>query len=243
MFETTHIHFSTIPSTNTWAKEHSKEWANEKLTLITASEQTGGRGRFKRQWVSPPDVNIYATFCFLIDDSRQDIGHIPQLLALTAAEILTQLGFQPKLKWPNDILLNGKKVGGILCESLAIGPKRGLIVGIGLNINMPLEELEKIDRPATSLYATSGQRFSVSDIIATLLRDFNKNLCQFLKKDFLPFWPEFLSLSYFKKGDSVQFHDNQHLIKGIFNTLLPDGSVSLTLETGTKIFHVGEFIQ
>lgn len=113
-----HIHFDTIDSTNTWSKRHTGEWAPEGVTLVTASKQTSGRGRFKRTWISPPDVNIYATFCFWFDPKRNDVGHIPQLLALAGASTLMQQGFLPKIKWPNDLLLNGKKVAGILCETI-----------------------------------------------------------------------------------------------------------------------------
>ena len=104
-----HLHFKQIDSTNTWAKQHTDQWASKGVTLITASEQTAGRGRFKRRWESPPDVNIYATFCFWFDLHRTDLGHIPQILALASAQTLEMLGFFPKIKWPNDVLLGGKK--------------------------------------------------------------------------------------------------------------------------------------
>ena len=243
MFETAHIHFPTIHSTNTWAKEHIQDWANDKLTLVTASEQTGGRGRFNRQWISPPGVNIYASFCLLIEDSRTDIGHIPQLLALTAAQLLENLGFSPKLKWPNDVLLNGKKVAGILCESVPYDDhQRGLIIGIGLNLNMHPDDLKKIDRPATSLFAEKEELFAISELLEQLKNDFNQNLSLFIQKGFAPFWVDFKSRSYFQKGDQVHFHDNQQIVNGTFNALLPDGSVSLNVNNNLKTYYAGEFI-
>ena len=83
---------NSIDSTNSWAKAHPDQWAAEGVTLVTASEQMAGRGRFKRKWVSPPDVNIYATFCFWFDAERKDVGHIPQLLALAAAACFGKRG-------------------------------------------------------------------------------------------------------------------------------------------------------
>ena len=238
-----HLHFTSIDSTNTWAKAHVDQWIDHELTLVTAFEQTGGRGRFNRKWISPPDLNIYATFCFLVDAQRTDLGHIPQLLALTAAQLLEKWDFEPKIKWPNDLLLNGRKVAGILCESILLEEKRGIIVGIGLNVNMPKHELEKIDRPATSLYAESSQLFSLSILIQALKNGFENNLKQFIRVGFDHFWELFRSRSYFKKGDPITFHDNQNKIDGTFDCLHPDGSVQLLLPNSkTKIYYAGEFL-
>ncbi len=242
MLEIVHIHFPVIGSTNTWAKEHVKEWAENRLTLITASEQTGGRGRFTRHWVSPPEVNIYATFCFAIDENRSDQGHIPQLLALSTSKVLEKLNVHPKIKWPNDLMLNGKKMAGILSESVHLDGKRGLIIGIGININMSEEELDKIDRPATSLLAESGQTYAISPILEEIKNQFNQDLSLFLKEGFSPFWLDFASHVYHQKGDLIRFHDNQRAVSGTFESLEKDGSVSVKIDGKLMKFYAGEFI-
>jgi BirA family biotin operon repressor/biotin-[acetyl-CoA-carboxylase] ligase len=239
-----HIHFDTIDSTNTWAKEHFDQWASKGVTLITASAQTAGRGRFKREWISPPHCNIYATFCFWLNLQRTDVGHIPQLLALAAAQALEFEGFSPHIKWPNDLLLQGKKVGGILCETLVENDHRGIVCGIGLNVNMTNEILNQIDRPATSLFVERGVTFEVSALQETLQQNFLTALNQFISTGFAPFFLLFQKRSAFKKGEKVCFHDNQNLLEAQFENLHPDGSVELRLFDGTtKIFYAGEFIE
>lgn len=239
-----HLHFEHIDSTNTWAKLHSSQWDLNGLTLITASEQSAGRGRFKRHWVSPPNLNIYATFCFWFNLQRTDMGHIPQVLAISAAQTLENQGFNPTIKWPNDLLLQDKKVAGILCETILEQNQRGIVCGIGLNVNMPAEILNQIDRPATSLLIEGKRPFDIAAILAVLQKKFLINLNQFLKTGFTSFFPLLQARSALKKGQKVRFHDNQTLIDAQFEHLHPDGSVELRLSNGfLKIFHAGEFLQ
>ncbi len=237
------IHFKETDSTNSWAKAPPDQWAAEGVTLVTAAGQMAGRGRFKRKWVSPPDVNIYATFCFWFDADRKDVGHIPQLLALAAAAVLEKERFSPKIKWPNDLLLRGKKVAGILCEAIFEGEKRGIVCGIGLNVNMGEDELRQIDRPATSLLVERGNPGDVESLLRALEEIFIDFLKKFLAGGFLSFFPLLQERSHFKKGDAVHFHDHQAVIEGKFEALHPDGTVELRLSDGTmKIFHAGEFV-
>lgn len=240
---TKRIHFEQIDSTNTWAKMNVDQWAPEGVTLITASGQTAGRGRFRRRWESPFGVNVYATFCFWFDIHRTDIGHIPQLLSLAAALTLEREGFFPLIKWPNDLLIKGKKMGGILCETVSEQMRRGIICGIGLNINMPVDALKLIDRPATSLLAEKGREFDQIIILENLQHHFITFLGEFTHKGFSPFFPLLQERSAFKKGEWVRFHDNQTLLEGQFETIHPDGSVELRLANGIlKIFYAGEFL-
>ena len=251
-----HHHFECIDSTNTWAKEHVGELDSSSLTLITADMQTGGRGRFKRKWHSPPHVNIYATFCFFLENIKLDricIGQIPQLLALSTAYCLEFLHFKPTLKWPNDVLLSGKKVAGILCETTSdpIRLGRWIICGIGLNVKMRKEDLDLIDRPATSLLveATGKQTIEIELILKLIQDRFNGHLIRFLKEGFQPFFSDYVSRSCFKKGQPVRFHDNQNIIEGTFYSLNQDGSITIDLsqnveskEDFLKTYYAGEFL-
>lgn len=236
-------HFETIGSTNTWAKEHADAWQSDALTVITASTQTAGRGRFKRTWVSPPDVNIYVTFCFFLDLQRLDIGHVPQLLALCTAEVLEKEGFHPRLKWPNDILLSGKKVAGILSETVIQGSQRCVVCGIGVNVNMPLDICQQIDRPATSLCVEGQKPYSVEKILEALIQHFAASLSLFLKKGFESFFEGFQKRNVFKPGELVRFHDAYSVVEAFFQNLNADGSITLRLQDGTdKKFYAGEIL-
>lgn len=236
-------HFEQLDSTNTYAKRQAHSFDSNALTLITADEQTAGRGRFNRKWVSPSKLNIYSTFCFFLEKNRRDIGNIPQIMALSAAEVLEDYTFKPTLKWPNDILLSGKKIGGILAETTPIDDSLCVIIGIGININMPIECLNQIDIPATSLLAESGKPFVVEEVFDNLKENFAKKLLLFIDKGF----PAFLKI-YKKRietslNQKISFHDNQKIWEGVFHSVKDDGSLNLLLEHGDiKNFLVGEIL-
>lgn len=237
------IHFESLVSTNTWAKEHPLLWTPSGLTVVTACKQTGGRGRFNRQWISPPSINIYATFCFWLSSNKQaEVVYIPQLLAITCAELLEKYHFHPRLKWPNDILLNDKKVAGILCETIQDNAKIGIICGIGLNVNMPVFLLNQIDRPATSLLVEGGRPYPLAEIQAQLQNSFYNHLEVFLNHGFSPFFPLFENRFYYQKGQPIRFHNNQVWIEGTFEQLQPNGSITLRLpDNRIQTYYAGEF--
>jgi len=238
-----HEHFDKIDSTNTWAKQHAASFPRDKLTLVTAGEQTEGRGRLGREWISPAEENVYASFCFFIDNDRDDFGNISQVMGITSAEVIEELWIRPQLKWPNDILIKGKKVGGILCETVPVGDQRCVIVGIGLNVNMPEHELQQIDRPATSMMIESEGERQIEVVLDHLSKRFVLHLEQYLAEGFSPFLTSYRELLHIQPGEPVQFHDPRQLWKGLFKKIQDDGSLTLELESGEdKTFHSGEVL-
>ena len=238
------MHFDQIDSTNTWAKSHWGEWADQGVTLVTASTQTAGRGRFDRRWISPPDLNIYATYCFWMDEKRKDMGQIPQLLALASVIELEDDGFNPKIKWPNDLLIGKKKLGGILCETILEGGKRGVICGLGLNVNMPQELLIPLLRPATSLFVEKGTKCDREQLLKGVSLRFVDYLNRFMQEGFSPFFSSFREKFLFRRGDTVCFHIQQDLLEARFEELHEDGSVELLLKEGTRRrIYSGELIE
>ena len=178
--EIIHFHFETLVSTNDWAKEHMASFAQDKITLITADKQTGARGRYGRKWVSPPKLNLCASFCFFLEEPEGlDLTH---LMALSVVKILEKRGLEPKIKWPNDILVQWKKIAGILCETLLLGDQTGVIVGIGLNTNVDREFLDTIDQPATSLLLESGQQTEIPDLLRELQESFTQDLLDYQER-------------------------------------------------------------
>lgn len=240
--DTVRRHFPTIDSTNNWGKEHAHELPHDKITLVTADTQTAGRGRFKRKWESPSGQNIYATFCFFVDPQANNIGNIPQVLAISAADVLKKLNFNPVLKWPNDILISDKKIGGILAETTVVG-KMCMVIGIGLNINMPKELLYKIDRPATSLLAETGRSFDKEHVLKELQQEFTKNLEIYFSKGFSPFLEIYREYMPKDPNKILRFHDNRMIWEGTLHDINPDGSLCLRLSNGElKTFIAGEIL-
>ncbi|MCB1117482.1 MAG: biotin--[acetyl-CoA-carboxylase] ligase [Chlamydiia bacterium] len=222
-----YIELPIIDSTNTWAKEHSDELHPDPLICITANSQTSGRGRYKRTWQSPPDTNLYATFCFYLPPTFTAAHNLAQVLSISTIRVLKKLGLKPKIKWPNDILLNGKKCAGMLCEI----SQPLAIIGIGLNINM--QSCDEIDQPATSLIIESGQEFSILAIRNQLAEQFLDDLNLYLKSGFDPFFHEYeQNLAYL--GETITCTVSGEKITGVFEKLLPDGRILMRLPDGSE---------
>jgi BirA family biotin operon repressor/biotin-[acetyl-CoA-carboxylase] ligase len=240
------IHFSTIDSTNTWAKSQLHTFDRKKITLVTAEEQTGGRGRFNRVWTSPAQCNIYASFCFffsLLGREQKEIGHVGQLMGISAAQALEQLNFSIRLKWPNDLMLAKKKLGGILCETVQQPQDICVVVGIGLNVNMPEHLLQNIDKPATSLMLERGAPLDVAHTLHLLEKAFTHNLRIFAQSGFSTFLAAYRNKLAVQPGELMRFHDGKQLWEGHFQALLDDGGLQLLLADQTlKAFHSGEIV-
>lgn len=235
-------HFQTITSTNDWVKGHIEEFAVDAVTLVTAGEQTAGRGRFKRKWISPINKNIYATFCFFVPEERKDIGNIPQLLALSVIAVLKDAGFSPTLKWPNDILLAGKKLAGILCETVVQEASRGVVLGIGLNVNMSQEELDSVGAPSTSLLHASGKLYDIEELIKKIEDHFVGKLTVFLREGFAPFYSEFLQLNKDILNKKISIQTPTEKIEGVLSSVNDDGSLMILQGKNLRRVYSGELI-
>jgi BirA family biotin operon repressor/biotin-[acetyl-CoA-carboxylase] ligase len=157
--------FDKIDSTNTQAAALAEDRANEGVVLL-ANEQTAGRGQHGRSWTCPPGVGVLmSVLLFPLDELRR-----PVILAAWAANsvcetILRATGLQARIKWPNDVLVRGRKVCGILIEQA-----RGTVVGIGLNVNQTAESLAAAGLPqAGSLAYFTGVSLSRSDVARQLI--------------------------------------------------------------------------
>ncbi len=167
------ISFKKLDSTNKYAKENFDNLADK--TVIIADCQTNGYGQFQRAWVDAGGENIYMTFILKPQSLLQE--HIN--LTLCLAEVVCDLingKLQEKIasiKPPNDVLINGKKVCGILAESITKGDKlKGIALGIGINLNSHAENLQKIDQPATSVSHELGHEINKQEFIDKLINKF-----------------------------------------------------------------------
>ncbi|TYR79931.1 biotin--[acetyl-CoA-carboxylase] ligase [Priestia megaterium] len=149
-----HIHYEeSVDSTQKIAHRMAQEGAEEG-TIIVAEEQTAGRGRLDRKWYSPKYTGVWMSIILRPNIPPQQA---PQLTLLTAVAVVQAIqevtGLSPDIKWPNDILLNGKKIVGILTEMQADFDRiHSVIIGIGMNVNQQLEHFDKqIQQIATSL--------------------------------------------------------------------------------------------
>lgn len=179
------IYLDTIDSTNSESRRRAAEEAEG--TVILAEQQTAGKGRFGREWSSPKSKGIWMSILLKPDLSSIKI---PQLTLIAAAAVCLALDErslllpdqQVKIKWPNDIFLAGKKIGGILTEMQVRDNKvQSVIVGIGLNVNLGEEDVsgDLIDK-ATSLYLETGRVQQREPLVAGILNYFESLYLQYL---------------------------------------------------------------
>ncbi len=225
------IHLPIIDSTNTWVKEHLDDLDPEILTCVFADQQTKGRGRFARKWNSPKGVNIYATYYFSLPSTEMRLHNLGQLLSLSAASVLKTYGFHAQIKWPNDLYLSEKKLGGILCEVIKTKGRFNVILGIGLNVNMEANALKSLDQAATSLKVEAEKSFEIESIIDDLTREFNQDLSKYKDVGFKGFLKEYESLLAFSKG-LLTFYSHEGTFEGTFDSITEEGFMKLRLTNG-----------
>ena len=157
-----------MDSTNAFLKQHCSSLPD--YSVIWADDQTDGRGRFTRIWNSQPGLDM--TFSILLpltslEPKRRQ--NITQIAALSVAQMLEGYGLKPSVKWPNDVLIQGKKISGILCEVAETEERICGILGIGINVNNTENFLTGLDIPATSLRCELHHKVVRQDLLKKLL--------------------------------------------------------------------------
>jgi BirA family biotin operon repressor/biotin-[acetyl-CoA-carboxylase] ligase len=173
-----------VVSTNTRAMEMASLGAVEGTTVI-AETQTGGKGRLGRKWISP-NGNLYLSVIFRPNVPMHKAPLITLMGAVAVASaIRTICGVQAVIKWPNDILISGRKVAGLLTEMSAEQDRiRHIVLGIGVDVNMEMSELPPDVRAlTTTLKAEAGQAIDRTALLWQVLRDLDHGYQTFLKQD------------------------------------------------------------
>lgn len=165
--------FDSLPSTNAWLRERMAEGGEPPPsgTVVAAREQTAGRGRFDRQWVATPGRDLAFSFLIHTAAPRAQLPSLAMAVALGVADALDAFHLHPMLKWPNDVLIRGQKICGILAESVSKpgSEMNSVVVGVGLNVNMDAETAARIPKPATSVRIELGRTTPVELMLQGLL--------------------------------------------------------------------------
>ncbi|HUC52789.1 MAG TPA: biotin--[acetyl-CoA-carboxylase] ligase [Candidatus Cybelea sp.] len=228
-----HIHhFFKTDSTNRVAMELGYAGAPEG-TLVLAEEQTAGRGRAGRSWHSERAAGIYVTLLLrpkLAPVQAPLLTMMAGLSAHAAAEAVT--GLKVDLKWPNDLLIRGKKAGGILTEMHAEPNQvRFVIVGIGLNVNQEKFPGE-LANLATSLRLETGKAHSRMELLMRLLREFESDYNRFLQDGVASVVARFESVSSYARGKRVRVTNGTESYAGTTAGLGPEGLLQVEREDG-----------
>lgn len=241
--------YQIIPSTQILARDcavalQSKPMQPDQWLRITAEGQTKGMGQYGRTWISPANFgNIYATY--LIPIPKQEITAallVPQTIALAIALALEAYGFNPQIKWINDLFLENKKLGGILCEYQKCTNDTKydlLILGIGLNVNLHPSSIT--DTAMTSLYMVSGQKWDKNRILNQIQTYIFYQLKQLIKNKFCEFYME-LNKRLYCRGKSIYFEHHSKIYQGVLHGIMQDGKISLQIGGNRKSFSSGKII-
>ena len=180
--ESVYIYLNKIDSTNEEAKRRIRANKIVEDSLVVADTQSAGKGQLGRKWVSKKDVGIYMSIIKKTNLPLKDIQEVTLVAGLTVHEVLSKYlkSYGLKLKYPNDVLVNGKKLCGILTESIS-RDNNYLIVGIGINVNN--KEFPQIEgNVPTSLHLETGNYFSRKDIVTAVTKKFYENFEKYIVK-------------------------------------------------------------
>ena len=206
--------FDTISSTNDYLLRKEKN-KNKDIKICIAEEQTKGRGRRGKSWISPKFKNIYFSLNSYL--KKEDLSGLSIAVALSVSEVLNKINVMSLIKWPNDLLVGNKKICGILIETAKVGELTKVVIGIGINVNMEYSEL--IDQEWTSIKLEKKQSVDRNSIITEMINQLCITLNKFEQEEFDYFINKFTSLDLLKdKQFTLKDKPNETFIgKGIDN--------------------------
>ncbi|MFA6409777.1 MAG: biotin--[acetyl-CoA-carboxylase] ligase [Gammaproteobacteria bacterium] len=231
----------SVNSTNTFLVDASKNPDN-KISICFAESQTAGKGRLGRQWISPFGCNIYLSLLWNFKCGLDQLSGLSIAVAMAVVEALKAYGIIDaiKLKWPNDVLWEGKKLAGILVE-LSSQEKNfhNAVIGVGLNVNMPETFSQDISQPWCDIAEIIGKTPDRNKLAGLLLDKLLSTLKLYQTEGFAPFYPKWKDLDAFY-GQEVSISTAQEKIFGINRGIDAKGYLVLEASSGPRIIATGE---
>jgi BirA family biotin operon repressor/biotin-[acetyl-CoA-carboxylase] ligase len=226
------FYHDTVPSTNEVARELARKGCKER-TVVVAEKQTQGKGRLGRQWVSPKG-GIWLSIVLRPEMSSTEASKITFITASAVVETIQQLyALDPLVKWPNDVLIHGKKICGILTEaSTRAGIVQFVIVGVGINVNIDLKSFPPtLKGEVTTLKHELGHAVERQALTNTLLRHFDHRYSRLRQGEWRTLLQEWKNAAAFlHKPVRVTSFDETFLGEAVDVDL--DGALLVRLDTG-----------
>ncbi|HHY87175.1 MAG TPA: biotin--[acetyl-CoA-carboxylase] ligase [Verrucomicrobia bacterium] len=225
--------FEQTTSTNDIVEKLARDGVPEGVAVF-AEAQTRGRGRLGRQWISPARQGIWCSVLLRPDLRPQQATQLTVAAAASlVAAIRSQTGLKPEIKWPNDILVNGRKLAGILTElSAELDHIRYVILGIGVDVNVEAEAFPAdLRRTATSLAIETGERVSRPELAVAILRELDRNYRRIAAGEFEGVADEW-EASCTTIGREVTIRIGDRRVRGRAESLGEDGALLLRTEHG-----------
>ena len=230
-----------VGSTNDLAKSHVEQDAIEGMVFL-AESQTKGKGRSGRTWHSPPGAGIYLSVLLKPDIPLIQLSPLTLMTGVAVARAIDTF-YSPSvnLKWPNDILLNGKKLGGILCELVPLKEKFWVVLGIGVNVNHKVDQFPPALREiATSLFIEYEKNFDRTLLITLILKSLDHEYHAYLNngvKSIIEHWTGLTKMF----GNQILLTHGGRSVGGVALGLDDQGGLILRMENGEiKTFNSGE---
>ncbi|KGX92141.1 biotin--acetyl-CoA-carboxylase ligase [Pontibacillus halophilus JSM 076056 = DSM 19796] len=228
-------HYSSVGSTQLHAHEFAQQNA-EHGTVVLADEQTRGRGRLNRSWHSRKGEGVWMSMLLRPEIEPHRAPQMTLLAATVLAEVLkTHCGMKPQIKWPNDILSNGKKLAGILTELQAEHDQiQYIVLGTGINVNHEAEHFpEEIQSIATSVRNETGQSFELTPFIQALLQTFEKRYEEYMEHGFQRIKLRWEAFAY-RIGERVVVKTAKREWRALLLGIEPDGALKVCDEDGKE---------
>ena len=232
-------YFDEIDSTNAKAKQIAEITPHG--SIILADHQTIGKGRRGRNWVSPPDSGIWMSLLLKPDIMPDKASMLTLLMALSVSNAIVQvLGIENQIKWPNDIVINNKKVCGVLTEmSAEVDYVHYVVIGVGINVNMT-EMHDEIKESATSLKREVGYHINRALLIENILINFEHDYTIFLKTNDLSNFKEVYNQKLINKDRQVKIIQRDTEFTGVAHGIRNNGELIVETETGFVNVSSGE---
>jgi len=226
--------FNTLDSTNDYIKKHINELKD--WDIIIAKIQARGKGRYKRQWYSPKGGLWFSTI-FSPDFESKNYALIPIISGISVVKSLNKFNIKAGLKWPNDIILNNKKIGGILSELV----KNRIIIGIGINLNFKNELFnQELRKTATTIFSELNKKISQEKLLKNIIKEIQKNI-PLIKKErdkIKELWEKFDIF----KGKEIEIISGNKAYKGEECGIDEDGELILNIDGNIQKIISGEIV-
>ena len=233
------VYKNSVDSTNELAKKLASDGAADG-TIIVAEEQTGGKGRLQRNFFSPKEKGIWFSVILRPQCTPKDAPKFTLMAAVAVVKMLERFNLQAKIKWPNDILYDGRKLVGILTEmSAEIDHVNYIVVGIGINVNLRREEFPAdIREIAASLSEMAGENLSRVEIFRALLEEIDKLYINYDFDEIFKLWRQY-NITLGKKV-TVLSAESGDIFTGQAVDIDAEGALIVDTADGRKIVYAGD---
>lgn len=233
-------YFNTIDSTNKKAKELANDLSEG--SVIISEEQTLGKGRIGRSWISPKNKGIWMSIILKPNLEPSKVSRVTQIGAVAVFKALEKMNIKSQIKWPNDILIDGKKISGILTEmSGELNMIDYIVMGIGVNVNLDKSDIpDELEYKATSIKIEEGKSIDRKILTSYILSEFEKYYMNFKKQGDITGVIEILKENSALIGKEVRVIKGTQIRSGRAIDINEDGELVVEFEDGRENIYSGE---